>query len=101
MFINTVQTESNFKTGKTHYDSRIPKTEEPKIETILIDKEKLQNVITLYTHNMPILCLITLDDETIEGIPTNIENNELDLLVKNSHIKINLSKIRDFKILEI
>ncbi len=101
MFINTVQTDSNFETGKTHYDSRVPKKEIKQTETILIDKEKLQNVITLYTHNMPILCSLTLDDGNIEGIPTNIINNELDLLVKDSHIKIDLSKIRDFKILEI
>ena len=54
---------------------------------------------------MPVVCEISLDDVIYEGIPTDIfitpDKQELDVLVNEEHIKVDLSKIRDFKILEI
>lgn len=106
MFINTIQDNQNFETGRKQYDSRIPKKikeEEQKVETILIDKSKIENVIVLYKHNIKVICSFILDDTTIEGIPTSIENNNstIDVIVNGVHQKVLISKIKDFKILEI
>ncbi|CCY08086.1 unknown [Coprobacillus sp. CAG:698] len=107
MFINTVQENKNFETGKKKFDSRFVKkqVETKEIRTILIDKSKIENVVVLYKHNMPVVCEISLDDIVYEGIPTDIfitpDKQELDVLVNEEHIKVDLSKIRDFKILEI
>ena len=107
MFINTVQDNNNFETGKKKFDSRNSKKQvvTKEIKTILLDKSKIENVVILYKHNMPIVCEISLDDVVYEGIPTDIfvspEKQELDVLVNEEHIRIDLSKIRDFKILEI
>lgn len=107
MFINTVQDNNNFETGKKKFDSRNSKKQEisKEIKTILIDKSKIENVVILYKHNMPVVCEISLDDTVYEGIPTDIfispDKQELDVLVNEEHIKVDLSKIRDFIILEI
>lgn len=105
MFINTIQDNQNFETGRKQYDSRIPKKikEEQKVETIFIDKSKIENVIVLYKHNIKVICSFILDDTTIEGIPTSFEDNDstIDVIVNGVHQKVLISKIKDFKILEI
>ena len=120
MFINTTQTNTNFKTGNNIYDSRITKrkkiqetsnnTNDDNVSDtdaidnsgfdIKIDLEKLRNVTTLYSYKMPVLCQFNVNNEEVVGVPTNLLDNELDLLVNDNHIKISLNDIIEFKILE-
>ena len=120
MFINTTQTNTNFKTGNNIYDiiiTKRKKIQETSNNTnadnvsdtdaidnsdydIKIDLEKLRNVTTLYSYKMPVLCQFNVNNEEVVGVPTNLLDNELDLLVNDSHIKISLNDIIEFKILE-
>ena len=102
MFINTVQANNNFETGNNSYDSRVTKRKKAQTENeiILIDKEKLMNIITLYSHNMPVTCLLKCKNEEVIGIPTNISGDEVDVIVDSDHVKVKLCNILELNILK-
>lgn len=106
MFINTTQVNTDFKTGNNSYDSRITKRKkldnhkELNKEVVFIDKDKLMNVISLYSYDMPVVCSFKLEDREVIGIPTELNNSELNVLVDNNNVKLDLSKVKEFTIVE-
>ena len=113
MFINTTQTNTNFKTGNNIYDSRITKrkkVEESQNNNIVednnvnrsdkVDLEKLRNVTTLYSYNMPVLCSFVTIEEEVVGYPISLSEDGVTILVNDTNKTLNLDEIQDFKILE-
>ena len=113
MFINTTQTNTNFKTGNNIYDSRITKrkkVEESQNNNIVednnvnrsdkVDLEKLRNVTTLYSYNMPVLCSFATIEEEVVGYPISLSEDGVTILVNDTKKTLSLDEIQDFKILE-
>ena len=69
------------------------------INKFLLDK--LNNICVLYSYDMPVLCEISYGNESIKGVPSFINGNNLYIYVKGSQVTINIDEINDFKILEL
>lgn len=113
MFINTTQTNTNFKTGNNIYDSRITRRKKAEdnqnnnvIEdnstnkSVTVDLEKLRNVTTLYSYNMPVLCSFVTSNEEVVGYPISLSEDGVTILVNDTNKTLSLDEIQDFKILE-
>ena len=112
MFIHTVSTPILSNGSKRYYDSRETnnKANASTIPTIIpnefllernrgrtIDSllyQKIQNIIQMYEKGHPIPCLIeTRNNESFEGVPTKIQNEEIN--------RVLLNDIKDVIILKI
>jgi len=119
MFIHTVSTPILSNGSKKYYDSREAsnKTNASTIPTIIPDEvllernrgrtidrllyQKIQNIIQMYEKGHPIPCLIeTRNNESFEGVPTKIENDEL-ITIQNGETNRVLNDIKDVIILKI
>lgn len=69
------------------------------INKFLLDK--LNNICVLYSYDMPVLCEISYGNESIKGVPSFINGNNLYIYVKGNQVTINIDEINDFKILEL
>ena len=69
------------------------------INKFLLDK--LNNICILYSYDMPVLCEISYGNESIKGVPSFINGNNLYIYVKGNQVTINIDEINDFKILEL
>ena len=120
MFIHTVSTPILSNGSKKYYDSREAsnKTNASTIPTIIPDEvllernrgrtidrllyQKIQNIIQMYEKGHPIPCLIeTRNNESFEGVPTKIENDELITIQNGETNRILLNDIKDVIILKI
>lgn len=120
MFIHTVSTPILSNGSKKYYDSREAsnKTNASTIPTIIPDEvllernrgrtidrllyQKIQNIIQMYEKGHPIPCLIeTRNNESFEGIPTKIENDELITIQNGETNRVLLNDIKDVIILKI
>ena len=120
MFIHTVSTPILSNGSKKYYDSREAsnKTNASTIPTIIpyevllernrgrtIDRllyQKIQNIIQMYEKGHPIPCLIeTRNNESFEGVPTKIENDELITIQNGETNRVLLNDIKDVIILKI
>lgn len=102
MYIDTKQVNTEKEYGQHIFDSRIIEKDKKEVKTVLIDKDKIENVITLYKHNIMVICSICYAQNNkeieIEGIPTEISGDSLYIIVNNEKKSIKLSSITDFKI---
>ena len=120
MFIHTVSTPILSNGSKKYYDSREAsnKTKASTIPTIIPDEvllernrgrtidrllyQKIQNIIQMYEKGHPIPCLIeTRNNESFEGVPTKIENDELITIQNGETNRVLLNDIKDVIILKI
>ena len=120
MFIHTVSTPILSNGSKKYYDSREAsnKTNASTIPTIIPDEvllernrgstidrllyQKIQNIIQMYEKGHPIPCLIeTRNNESFEGVPTKIENDELITIQNGETNRVLLNDIKDVIILKI
>ena len=120
MFIHTVSTPILSNGSKKYYDSREAsnKTNASTIPTIIHDEvllerkrgrtidrllyQKIQNIIQMYEKGHPIPCLIeTRNNESFEGVPTKIENDELITIQNGETNRVLLNDIKDVIILKI
>ena len=120
MFIHTVSTPVLSNGSKKYYDSREAsnKTNASTIPTIIPDEvllernrgrtidrllyQKIQNIIQMYEKGHPIPCLIeTRNNESFEGVPTKIENDELITIQNGETNRVLLNDIKDVIILKI
>ena len=120
MFIHTVSTPILSNGSKKYYDSREAsnKTNASTIPTIIPDEvllernrgrtidrllyQKIQNIIQMYEKGHPIPCLIeTRNNESFEGVPTKIENDELITIQNGETNRVLLNDIKDVIILNI
>ena len=120
MFIHTVSTPILSNGSKKYYDSREAsnKTNASTIPTIITDEvllernrgrtidrllyQKIQNIIQMYEKGHPIPCLIeTRNNESFEGVPTKIENDELITIQNGETNRVLLNDIKDVIILKI
>lgn len=120
MFIHTVSTPILSNGSKKYYDSREAsnKTNASTIPTFIPDEvllernrgrtidrllyQKIQNIIQMYEKGHPIPCLIeTRNNESFEGVPTKIENDELITIQNGETNRILLNDIKDVIILKI
>ena len=120
MFIHTVSTPILSNGSKKYYDSREAsnKTNASTIPTIIPDEvllernrgrtidrllyQKIQNIIQMYEKGHPIPCLIeTRNNESFEGVPTKIENDELITIPNGETHRVLLNDIKDVIILKI
>ena len=120
MFIHTVSTPILSNGSKKYYDSREAsnKTNASTIPTIIPDEvllernrgrtidrllyQKIQNIIQMYEKGHPIPCLIeTRNNESFEGVPTKIENDELITIQDGETNRVLLNDIKDVIILKI
>lgn len=120
MFIHTVSTPILSNGSKKYYDSRETsnKTNASTIPTIIPDEvllernrgrtidrllyQKIQNIIQMYEKGHPIPCLIeTRNNESFEGVPTKIENDELITIQNGETNRVLLNDIKDVIILKI
>ena len=120
MFIHTVSTPILSNGSKKYYDSREAsnKTNASTIPTIIPDEvllernrgrtidrllyQKIQNIIQMYEKGHPIPCLIeTRNNESFEGEPTKIENDELITIQNGETNRVLLNDIKDVIILKI
>lgn len=107
MFINSVQSShsKSFESGQKVFDSRIPKKiviEEEKKEIILVseDLKKLFNIITLYHNGTKVLCEFTCYEKVVIGIPIEVNDEILVVLVDGIREEIALNEIKQFIILD-
>lgn len=64
--------------------------------------QKIQNIIQMYEKGHPIPCLIeTRNNESFEGVPTKIENDELITIQNGETNRVLLNDIKDVIILKI
>lgn len=101
MFIDTVNTKITKNSSQQIFDSRYSKKQ---INNNNINYQTIKNIITLYNHNQPITCQITLvNQETIIGIPYYSDNKILK--IKNEEndfdICININSIIELIILKV
>ena len=82
MFINSVQTSNNTKSGQQVYDSRNPikviKKEEKK--EILLKEEEInlmKKIITLSDKDLKVNCEFFCNDKVFVGVPISITENTL------------------------
>ena len=120
MFIHTVSTPILSNGSKKYYDSREAsnKTNASTIPTIIPDEvllernrgrtidrllyQKIQNIIQMYEKGHPIPCLIeTRNNESFEGVPTKIENDELITIQNGETNRVLLNDIKDVIILKL
>ena len=120
MFIHTVSTPILSNGSKKYYDSREAsnKTNASTIPTIIPDEvllernrgrtidrllyQKIQNIIQMYEKGHTIPCLIeTRNNESFEGVPTKIENDELITIQNGETNRVLLNDIKDVIILKI
>ena len=120
IFIHTVSTPILSNGSKKYYDSREAsnKTNASTIPTIIPDEvllernrgrtidrllyQKIQNIIQMYEKGHPIPCLIeTRNNESFEGVPTKIENDELITIQNGETNRVLLNDIKDVIILKI
>ena len=120
MFIHTVSTPILSNGSKKYYDSREAsnKTNASTIPTIIPDEvllernrgrtidrllyQKIQNIIQMYEKGHAIPCLIeTRNNESFEGVPTKIENDELITIQNGETNRVLLNDIKDVIILKI
>lgn len=120
MFIHTVSTPILSNGSKKYYDSREAsnKTNASTIPTIIPDEvllernrgrtidrllyQKIQNIIQMYEKGHSIPCLIeTRNNESFEGVPTKIENDELITIQNGETNRVLLNDIKDVIILKI
>ena len=120
MFIHTVSTPILSNGSKKYYDSREAsnKTNASTIPTIIPDEvllernrgrtidrllyQKIQNIIQMYEKGHPIPCLIeTRNNESFEGVPTKIENDELITIQNGETNRVLFNDIKDVIILKI
>lgn len=120
MFIHTVSTPILSNGSKKYYDSREAsnKTNASTIPTIIPDEvllernrgrtidrllyQKIQNIIQMYEKGHPIPCLIeTRNNESFEGVPTKIENDELITIQNGETNRVLSNDIKDVIILKI
>ena len=120
MFIHTVSTPILSNGSKKYYDSREAsnKTNASTIPTIIPDEvllernrgrtidrllyQKIENIIQMYEKGHPIPCLIeTRNNESFEGVPTKIENDELITIQNGETNRVLLNDIKDVIILKI
>lgn len=115
MFIHTVSTPIITNGSKRYFDSRdknkenriidnkinlTNKIKKRNIDEILLNK--INNIIQMYKMSNPILCLVeTSNNESIEGIPYQIDNERLFIKVNEDTIEIQLNEINDVIILKV
>ncbi len=109
MFIHTVSTPITTSSSRVTYDSRdgkninITKKEFCKKDQIdLLLFKKIQNIIQMYKQGTGVECLIeTSNNESIEGIPFDIIDEEVLINQNEQVIKITLNEIIDVIILKL
>lgn len=106
MFIHTVSTPITKSSSKNYFDSRdnvsktIRSVNKETINTLLLNK--IKNIVQMYKQGTNILCLIeTKNNESIEGLPINIEQDTLTINSNDDIIKVKLKNIHDVIILKI
>ena len=98
MFIHTVSTPILSNGSKKYYDSR--EASNKTNDRLLY--QKIQNIIQMYEKGHPIPCLIeTRNNESFEGVPTKIENDELITIQNGETNRVLLNDIKDVIILKI
>lgn len=108
MFIHTVSTPITVNSSKNYFDSREKKarinnlelTKKDKVDLLLL--KKIQNIIQMYKQGTGVNCLVqTIHNESIEGVPYNIENEFLLVNQNEQIITIALKDIFDVIILKL
>lgn len=116
MFIHTVSTPIITNGSRRYFDSRdkniktvvnkdnlskpIQIIKKKSIDEILLNK--INNIIQMYKMSNPVLCIVeTTNNESIEGIPYQIDNEILSVKTNEDIIEINLYEINDVIILKV
>lgn len=103
MFINTASTKIEKSSEQLVYDSRKPK-EKPSLFSnkleLKFDERKLKNIIEMYNKNRPVFCSIKYNDDNIEGIPFEVDNQKLKVLIADENMQeLNLEDILSISII--
>lgn len=104
MFINSVQTSNNNKTGQQVYDSRNPikviKKEEREKKIMLSEEEiiLLTKIITLSNKDLKINCEFYCNDKVFVGVPISINDNTLQIKTEELVVDVELFDVAKFLI---
>ena len=101
MFIDTVNTKITKNSSQQIFDSRYSRKQ---INNNNINYQTIKNIITLYNHNQPVTCQITLvNKEIIIGIPYYSDNKILKIKKEENDfdVSININSIIELIILKV